>query len=266
VRRQFLPHAERIDTGVVGIAGKVFLDEEESSQIAPMLRYGLTLASGRGGYSLFVALQEIDAVAVDGFGGNAEPVVNRHLDNSRSYLMWALGARREGLGLNGCDIDRMSGEELRSMALRTMRARSWDERFQMVVRLADEATINALIIRPSVPIPPWQTQHITLLGDAIHSMTPYRGIGANVALKDAVRLRDALIAAAHGDRPLLDALHDYEASMVEYGFRAVRTSLRAMNSAMIENPVRSALSRVALRIIDRVPAFKRCMFSRMGEE
>jgi FAD binding domain-containing protein len=39
---------------------------------------------------------------------------------------------------------------------------------------------------------------ITLIGDAIHSMTPYRGIGANVALKDAVRLRDALVAAQRG--------------------------------------------------------------------
>ena len=29
VRRQFLPHAERIDTGVVGIAGKVFLDDAD---------------------------------------------------------------------------------------------------------------------------------------------------------------------------------------------------------------------------------------------
>jgi 2-polyprenyl-6-methoxyphenol hydroxylase-like FAD-dependent oxidoreductase len=32
----------------------------------------------------------------------------------------------------------------------------------------------------------------TLLGDALHNMTPYRGIGANTALRDAESLRDAL--------------------------------------------------------------------------
>jgi salicylate hydroxylase len=266
VRRQFLPHAQRIDTGFVGIAGKVFLDKESRSRIAPLLGNGMTLASGKGGYSLFVALQEIDGVAADGFGGNAAPVADLHLDNSRSYLMWALGARREKLGLDGCDIDRMSGRELRSIALGVMGARSWDKRFQTLVCLADADTINALVIRTSVPIAAWQTRRVTLLGDAIHSMTPYRGIGANVALKDAMRLRNALVAAVLGDRPLLEAIHDYESDMLAYGFRAVQTSLHAMNQAMLENPLQLALSRAALGIIDRVPVCKRWMFNRMGEE
>jgi salicylate hydroxylase len=266
VRRQFLPHADRIDTGFVGIAGKVFLDNETRSRIAPLLGNGMTLASGEGGYSLFVALQDIDGVAADDFGGNTTPVTDLHLDNSRSYLMWAFGARREKLGLDGRDIDRMSGRELRSIALGVMGARSWDERFQTLVRLADADTINALAIRTSVPIAAWQTRRVTLLGDAIHSMTPYRGIGANVALKDAMRLRDALVAAIRGDRPLLEAIHDYESDMVAYGFRAVRTSLRAMNQAMTENPLQLALSRTALGIINRVPTFKRWMFNRMDEE
>jgi salicylate hydroxylase len=266
VRRQFLPHAERIDTGFVGIAGKVFLDNETRSRIAPLLGNGMTLASGKGGYSLFVALQDIDGVAADDFGGNAAPVADLHLDNSRSYLMWAFGARREKLGLDGRDIDRMSGRELRSIALGVMGARSWDERFQTLVRLANADTIHALAIRTSVPIAAWQTRRVTLLGDAIHSMTPYRGIGANVALKDAMRLRDALVAAVRGDRPLLEAIHDYESDMIAYGFRAVRTSLHAMNQAMTENPLRLALSRTALGIMNRVPTFKRWMFNRMGEE
>ncbi len=226
----------------------------------------MTLASGRGGYCLFVALQDIDGAAADGFGGNAGPVADIHLDNSRSYLMWAFGAQREKLGLAGRDIDRLSGEELRSAALAVMAARGWDERFQTLVRLAQPDTINALAIRTAVPVAPWRTQRITLLGDAIHSMTPYRGIGANVALKDAMRLRGALTAAAGGGRPLLDAIHDYETDMMAYGFRAVRTSLHAMNQAMIENPARLMLSRAALRTINFVPAFKRWMFRRMGEE
>ena len=37
-------------------------------------------------------------------------------------------------------------------------------------------------------------------------MTPYRGIGANIALKDAVRLRDALAAVDRGERKLIDAI------------------------------------------------------------
>jgi salicylate hydroxylase len=83
-----------------------------------------------------------------------------------------------------------------------MTTRAWDQRFRDLVHLADSATINAITIRTSVPVAPWPTQRVTLLGDAIHSMTPYRGIGANVALKDAMRLCRALAAADRGEQPL----------------------------------------------------------------
>ena len=267
VRRQFLPHAERIDTGIVGIAGKVFLDGGNRERLAPELRDGMTLASGQGGHCLFVALQDIDDAAANGFDGNDESAAaDAHFDNARSYLMWAFGARREKLGLAGRDTDQMSGDELRKIVLRAMTARAWDQRFRDLVHHADAATINALAIRTAVPVAPWPTQRITLLGDAIHSMTPYRGIGANVALKDAVRLCRALTAADRGERPLIDAIHGYETDMLDYGFRAVRTSLHAMNQAIVESRVRSVLSRTALRVIDRAPAFKRAMFSRMRSE
>lgn len=266
VRRQFLPHAQRIDTGVAAIAGKVFLNDESRRLIAPELTNALTLASGKGGYSLFVALQDIDGVAI-GIGGNDESAAaGNHFDNSRSYLMWAFGARRERLGLNGGDLERMSGEELRNTALRVMAQRSWDECFRALVRLTDADTINAIAIRTSVPIAPWQTQQVTLLGDAIHAMTPYRGIGANVALKDAVRLCRVLTMADRAERPVIDAIRDYDTDMIDYGFRAVQTSLHAMNQAVTENQVQLMLSRAILRIINCFPPLKRQMFNRMGEE
>ena len=236
VRRQLLPHAERIDTGIAAIAGKVFLNDESRQLIAPELTNALTLASGKGGYSLFVALQDIDGVAVDGIGGNDESAATGdHFDNSRSYLMWAFGAGREKLSLGGGDIERMSGEELRSTALRVMAQRAWDDRFRALVRLADSDTINAIAIRTSVPIAAWQTQRVTLLGDAIHAMTPYRGIGANVALKDAVRLCRALAMANRSERRVIEGIHDYETEMIDYGFRAVQTSLHAMHQAVVED-------------------------------
>ena len=58
VRRQYLPHAERIDTGVAAIGGKVFLDGETRGGIPIALRDSLALVSGPGGRGLFVAPQE----------------------------------------------------------------------------------------------------------------------------------------------------------------------------------------------------------------
>jgi 2-polyprenyl-6-methoxyphenol hydroxylase-like FAD-dependent oxidoreductase len=146
-----------------------------------------------------------------------------------------------------------------------MAAHGWDERFLTLVRLANADTINAIAIRTAAPVAPWHTQRVTLLGDAIHSMTPYRGIGANVALKDAMRLCDALTSASRGQRPVLEAIHDYEVGMRDYGFRAVRTSLDAMNQAIVESHLRAMLSRMVLRFINRVPPLKRRMLGRMGE-
>jgi 2-polyprenyl-6-methoxyphenol hydroxylase-like FAD-dependent oxidoreductase len=212
-------------------------------------------------------LQDIDGVAVNGIGGNDESATaGNHFDNSRSYLMWAFGARREKLSLGGGDIERMSGEELRSTALRVMAQRAWDDRFRALVRLADSDTINAIAIRTSVPIAAWQTQRVTLLGDAIHAMTPYRGIGANVALKDAVRLCRALTMANRSERPVIEGIRDYETDMIDYGFRAVQTSLHAMHQAVMEDQARLMLSRAVLRIINCVPPLKRRMLNRMGEE
>jgi 2-polyprenyl-6-methoxyphenol hydroxylase-like FAD-dependent oxidoreductase len=270
VRRQFLPQAERIDTGVIGIAGKVFLDEKIRDRIAPELLDGLALVSAKGGYSLFVALQEIDGAAMESLGaegighdGIAGASAGGHLDNRRSYLMWALGAQRRKFGLNGA-AEEMQGEPLRAIALHAMAA--WDDRFKTLVRLADAGTINALAMRTSRPVAPWRTRRITLIGDAIHSMTPYRGIGANIALKDAVRLRDALVTADRGERPLVDAIHDYEAGMIDYGFKAVRNSLRAMEQTTTDSAVGRIVSRAAFRAIDRLPPVKRWFAASLGNE
>jgi 2-polyprenyl-6-methoxyphenol hydroxylase-like FAD-dependent oxidoreductase len=110
------------------------------------------------------------------------------------------------------------------------------------------------------------TGRVTLLGDAIHAMTPYQGIGANIALKDAMRLCRALTAAKRGERLLHDAIHDYETEMMRYGFAAVRRSLHAMNQAVTGNPLKLMVSRTVLRVIDRVPLFKRWMTSAAGND
>ena len=97
-------------------------------------------------------------------------------------------------------------------------------------------------------------------------MTPYRGIGANVAIKDAARLTRALVAAHRGERPLLKAIHDYEVGMRDYAFRAVRNSLKAMHQTVTDSQLGLLFSRLSMRAIEVLPPVKRAMARGLGEE
>jgi 2-polyprenyl-6-methoxyphenol hydroxylase-like FAD-dependent oxidoreductase len=108
---------------------------------------------------------------------------------------------------------------------------------------------------------PWPTTNVTLLGDAIHSMTPFRGIGANTALRDAQLLSRQLIAADRGELPLLDAIHDYEAKMLDYGFAAVRTSLRAAGQFVSSGRAGRVMARTMFRTFSAIPPLKRKVFA-----
>ena len=142
----------------------------------------------------------------------------------------------------------------------------WAGALRDLVGLADPATISCLPIRTSLSVAPWRTGRVTLLGDAIHSMTPYRGIGANVALKDTARLKRALVTAHRGERDLFEAIHDYEDGMLDYGFRAVGNSLKAMRQTVTDNRPALMLSRLSMRAINALPPLKRVIAKRLGEE
>jgi 2-polyprenyl-6-methoxyphenol hydroxylase-like FAD-dependent oxidoreductase len=74
------------------------------------------------------------------------------------------------------------------------------------------------------PVKQWQTTNATLLGDAIHTMSPGRGEGANTALRDAQLLHHALVRVQTLGVPLAQAKADYETEMLRYGFEAVANS------------------------------------------
>ena len=50
-------------------------------------------------------------------------------------------------------------------------------------------------IRTSPVIPAWQPSRVTVLGDAVHAMSPAGGSGANTALRDAAQLCSELTTA-----------------------------------------------------------------------
>lgn len=106
------------------------------------------------------------------------------------------------------------------------RVRDWHPGVRRIVGAADVPATFPVNIRSALPVEPWPTTTVTLLGDAIHTMSPGRAQGGNTALRDARLLRDALVTVRDGT-PLLDAVAGYETEMLRYGFAAVSQSLTA---------------------------------------
>ncbi|HEY7419615.1 MAG TPA: FAD-dependent monooxygenase, partial [Ktedonobacteraceae bacterium] len=94
---------------------------------------------------------------------------------------------------------------------------SWHPSLQKIVDEADLSTIFSVGLRSAEPVKAWQTTPVTLLGDAIHSRIPFRGMGANTALRDAGLLCQQLLGVATKEVPLLQAVAEYETEMLHYG-------------------------------------------------
>ncbi|MBU3066916.1 FAD-dependent monooxygenase [Nocardia sp. NEAU-G5] len=268
VRAQLLPHAERVDTGIACIAGKYMLTPEGRQRLAPRLQVApVSVMPARTG-GMFVAphVFEKPDSALGGIGGNdgaAELNPGALFDNTEPYVLWSYAARRSDYPVDR-ELDSLEPKELQDLADRL--TAEWSPELRELITGTAPETVTLLPIRTSVPVPAWETTNVTLLGDAIHSMTPFRGIGANVALRDAHELRDRLVAVARGERELLNALHEYEAEMIGYGFAAVRASLKTAEQSVSTSRVGRALGRTMFRVVEAIPPLKRKMFGGLGTE
>lgn len=228
VRKQYLPHAGTEEIGMRAVAGKLFLDEHDWVPRDLVERANLIVPTGRCG--MFLASH-------DGLGvTDADGVL---FDNVRPYLMWAYAAQ---------DLDLSGG--LRDTVLREIDG--WSPDLRRIVASSHQETVSEWRIRSAKQVDRWPSTNITLLGDAIHAMTPMRGIGANIALRDAQVLARELTTGG--------GISAYEAQMYEYGFAAVRDSLQAARRFVGGGRVSRTMFRTVLRTASAVPALKRAMF------
>ncbi|MFI6295864.1 FAD-dependent oxidoreductase [Nonomuraea sp. NPDC050790] len=251
VRKQYLPHAERVDTGITTVAGKFPLTGETRGLLARRLTDGPNNVIAPRGVGMFCAPHELDGIApVAGIGATEQD--GALMDNAASYILWAVGAAE---GHFPADVAELDGAALRS-AVSAMIS-GWHPDLRAMVERCDPGTVSLLPIRTSIPIEPWPASTVTLLGDAIHSMTPMRGIGANTALRDARLLCRALTGG--GDE--VTAIAAYEERMREYGFAAVRDSLRAAKQFVGGGRLARTGFRTFLRTVQRFPSLKSRVFS-----
>jgi len=242
LRTQLIPHARRVDTGIVAVSGKLGLGDEVRRATPPPILHGPTLILGPNGCFMFGSAVDYDD-ATDNIGGH----------DREKYIMWGFSAREETLDLPAPPATTGGPDAIASV--RELMD-DWHPALQWLVQAADVATVTAFAVKTSVPIEPWATRKVTLLGDALHNMTPFRGIGANTALRDAATLRQALVAVARGEADLIPALAAYERDMIRYGFSAVQSSLRDMERFHATGLLARTATKTFFRAIDHVPPLK----------
>ncbi|WP_214326382.1 FAD-dependent oxidoreductase [Nonomuraea sediminis] len=251
VRKQYLPHAQRVDTHITTVAGKFPLTPQTKRLVADRLVAGPNSVIPPVGMGLFCAPHELgDDAPRTGIGSTEQ--AGALMDNTSSYVLWAFGATIDRFPSN---ISQMSGKELKDTVARMIQ--TWHPDLRKLVDLSHPDTVTLLPIRTSIPIEPWQATNITLLGDAIHSMTPMRGIGANTALRDARLLHQALTS---GQDPVR-AIAAYEEQMREYGFAAVRDSMKAAEQFTGGSRLARTGFKTFLRVAQRFPKLKAKVFS-----
>jgi len=198
VRAQLLPQARVLETGQTEIYGKTPLTDEVRA-LAP-------------------------AAAIDGFCSVMGPdgrfvslAAHEFLSGGTDYVMWVVVAPAARFPADLAAMDKAGLAETAAAVVD-----DWHPSLSALVRLTDPTTVNPTTIRTAEPVPPWETVPVTLMGDAVHTMIP-QGTSAAFALKDA-----ALLCRRITERtgPLLEAVHAYEAEMLEYGFAEVARVLR----------------------------------------
>ena len=172
---------------------------------------------------------------------------------ARYFVVWAWAAAR---GTYPAGIDSFTPQQLRDLV--SGQISRWSPALRRLVAATDPATVSAVPLRTMPALDPWPPSNVTLLGDAIHNMTPMAGIGANTALRDADHLRRALTEP--GAASTVARVGTYEEQMRGYANQALALSSRnARNAASADRLPRLAF-RTVLRIAEAVPPVKRKMF------
>ncbi|MBS9432794.1 hypothetical protein EAE92_09380 [Photorhabdus hainanensis] len=144
------------------------------------------------------------------------------------FIVWVYVAAKNSFPNNITDL---SSEALCDLVLSRMV--SWDSNLHTLIKHSDIENVSPIHLRSMPHLPPWKSSTVTLLGDAIHNMTPTTGSGANTALRDALLLTQKLASVASGQEELIKAISDYEQQMRAYANEIVGISLRSAQNAVI---------------------------------
>ncbi|MFJ2810916.1 FAD-dependent oxidoreductase [Kitasatospora sp. NPDC087271] len=249
VRRQLLPHARVEDAGLRLIYGRIPLDAPETgvgdAGEAGEVGEAETGAAAAGAAaalppwvfdSIFTVVTGGPGSPHVGFGpvrftrppGAAGPAHTPPvpLTPVGDYVACLVGAPADHPAMPSFEALRgLDGPALRELAGRLV-GDDWHPDVHRLLDRWETGSLFPLRISTASPVPSWEPGPVTLLGDAIHAMSPVLAMGANTAIRDAAELTRTLAGAAASGTPLVDGVRAYELRMREYAFSVVAASRR----------------------------------------
>lgn len=137
----------------------------------------------------------------------------------QDYVYWVLQSRRDVLDMDDEVLLAMKATEVAELARKI--TSGWDASFHALFEMQDEASTSMLRITSVRPhISRWEAGRVTLIGDAVHAMSPSAGVGAVTALRDAA----ILVEGFKGQDVGVKSVERYEVAMREYAGEAIRRS------------------------------------------
>ncbi len=240
VRRQYLPDAEPVAAGVAGVAHKLFLTDETRAWVPPRLQHGMNLVLDDRPVSLFTSVYD----PPPGARTVLERVTGESPDGiDRPYVLCAFNTDPALLPQDLATLD----EQAVRTAVDGLVA-GWHPDLRRLLAESDPASRSGLLFTASPEIPAWPSSHVTVLGDAIHTMPATGGLGGNTALRDARLLTRRLTAVARGERDLLPAVADYEEHLRDHGYAAVRAALKVRDQMLSSSAVTAFGTRAWFRL------------------
>jgi 2-polyprenyl-6-methoxyphenol hydroxylase-like FAD-dependent oxidoreductase len=244
VRKQLLPTFERISAGVSVIVGRTELAWAESLPNLLIDGSPNTIMS-RADDSMFVSMWR---APVDTKVLPAEAEI-------APFVVWAYVVADDALPLG---VDKFSHKELLDLTM--LRTGHFDKDLRHVIGHSELESVSLVPLKTMPRLPLWHSSAVTLIGDAVHNMTPMAGIGANTALRDARLLSRALVTVANEQVGLAEAISQYETAMRLYANEAVMQSLTNAHNAVSRSRLKRTVFRTLLRLAERFPGLERQLF------
>lgn len=217
VREHLLPGMGAQETGTVCVYG-----------LTPLTTSLLVQMDAQGEAAL---MQGTTVVFADGFAVVVDAMLFRRGSTAQTspalspvpdYLYWAfIGPTERLTGDARTSLTGLADSPLEHLSALTQH---WHPHLRLLMTHAAPDSVRAIPVRTTTSPLPWQLDGVTGLGDAVHTMSPAGGLGANTALQDAALLARHLAEVTHGSASLAQAVRRYEGEMCERAQSAIGLS------------------------------------------